>query len=173
MGVALHAAIHVAVTALLLREAANAWPLLLVLGGLHFLCDWTKLRCSGNSQASLFLIDQAVHVLILAALAWWFMGTPTVLPTWLLYIAAGWALIPALATFQWVVEMEMRERHMKRSAYARWIRCEGEWGIRWIGAASAVCVNLVFSFSSWTWEPRRLLRPTDGNQNLIARSSFG
>jgi hypothetical protein len=148
LGVALHAVVHVLVTALLLRETATLWLLLAALGILHFLCDWAKLRCPSNSQASMFLIDQAVHVLVLALLAWWFASIPTVLPPGALYLFLGWALIPAIATFQWVVQREMSAQGMSRAAYVQWMRHRGEWGAHWIGSVSAACVDAVFFISS-------------------------
>lgn len=148
MGVALHAGVHVVVTALLLPSSLYTWPLLALLGVLHFLCDWTKLRCPSNSQASIFLLDQAVHVAVLLLLAGGFVGIQPLLPLWLVCIMLGWAVIPAVAMFHWVAHMEMGNKQMNRSAYVRWMRREGEWGAHWIGAVAASCVNFSFQVAA-------------------------
>lgn len=148
MGVALHAGVHVVVTALLLPSSSHVWPLLIGLGFLHFLCDWAKLRCYSNSQASIFLLDQAAHVVVLLLLAGVFMGIQPVLPFWLVCVMAGWAFIPAVAMFHWVAQMEMGAKKMDRPTYIRWMRREGEWGAHWIGVVAASCVTVAFHIAA-------------------------
>ena len=155
MGVALHASVHVVVTGLLLPNSFSAWPLLAALGFLHFLCDWTKLRCQSNSQASIFLLDQTAHVIVLLLLAGLFVGIQPILPFWLICIVVGWAFIPAVAMFHWVAQMEMGTKKMDRPTYIRWMRHEGEWGAHWIGVVAASCVTVAFHIAAVSIALRR------------------
>ncbi len=106
-GVALHAGIHVAVTALLLRNPLRYWPALALLGGLHFATDWLKLRVSFNPQTPGFLLDQAAHVAVLALLAGRIPAGAAALPGWLLVPALLYALVPGLLTLLWTLANDL------------------------------------------------------------------
>ncbi|MCL4266002.1 MAG: DUF3307 domain-containing protein [Anaerolineae bacterium] len=113
-GLALHAAIHVLVTALLIQNFWQVWPTLFILGILHYLTDWAKLRYANDPLTPGFILDQAIHVLTLALLT---MLTPQiipVLPLWFLIPAAGLALIPALLTFAYVWASDQCRANMSR-----------------------------------------------------------
>ena len=43
VGIALHTGIHIVVTLLLVKNWVEAWPLILLLGVIHFCIDWSDL----------------------------------------------------------------------------------------------------------------------------------
>jgi len=152
LGIALHAAIHVVVTMLLLEGGWRNWHLLLWLGLLHFLCDWAKVRYRGTNQAGMFLVDQSAHVLMLLGLAWCFAEIHPVLPTWLLFAVCLWAFIPALTMFRWVVQMDMSQKEMDPTTYVKWMKREGGCGVQWLGLVMASCVRMAcgdFLHTAW------------------------
>ena len=103
-GVLLHAMIHVTVTGALLRDRIAAWPYLVILGGLHFACDWTKVRYFGQSSRCVFLIDQAIHVIILIGLTSIMSTMPRLLPDWALYPTLIFAFVPAINVYRLVIK---------------------------------------------------------------------
>ncbi|MCB0186690.1 MAG: DUF3307 domain-containing protein, partial [Caldilineaceae bacterium] len=54
-GILIHTAIHVLVTACLVKPLLQALPLLILLGILHFLTDYTKVRIPARQQSPGFL----------------------------------------------------------------------------------------------------------------------
>lgn len=101
-GLALHAAIHVLVTALLIQNYWQVWPVLLLLGILHYITDWAKLRYARNPLTTGFIIDQAIHVITLVFIATLAPQIIPVFPLWFLKPAIVLACIPALLTFVYV-----------------------------------------------------------------------
>lgn len=101
-GVAFHVAIHLGVTALLIRDPLRHWPLLAVLGLAHFVTDWLKLRLPSSVQTPGFLLDQAAHVAAILLLAGSATEVNVVLPPVLLYPALLYATVPAAMTLTWV-----------------------------------------------------------------------
>jgi len=98
-GLALHAGIHVGVTALLIRDPFYHWPILVILGLAHFATDWLKLRFTTHSQAPGFLIDQAAHLGVILLIAKRTPELAVVLPSWVLYPAVLVGMAPAIAMF--------------------------------------------------------------------------
>jgi len=101
-GLALHAAIHVLVTALLIKNFWQVWPVLLLLGLLHYLTDWAKLRYAQNSLTPGFMVDQVIHVLTLVVITALAPQIIPVFPLWFLVPAIALACIPAILTFVYV-----------------------------------------------------------------------
>lgn len=113
-GLALHAAIHVLVTALLIRNHWQAWPALLMLGFLHYLTDWAKLRYANDPLTPGFILDQAIHVVTLLVIT---VLTPQIIPLfplWFLIPAVVLALIPAFLTFAYVWASDQCRANMPR-----------------------------------------------------------
>ncbi len=102
-GLALHAAIHVLVTALLIQNFWQVWPALLMLGSLHYLTDWAKLRYANDPPLTPgFILDQVIHLITLLVIA---VLTPRIMPLFpleFLLPAIVLAVIPALLTFAYV-----------------------------------------------------------------------
>ena len=98
-GLALHAGIHMGVTALLILDPLRHWPILAILGLAHFATDWLKLRVTVRPQAPGFLIDQAAHLGVIVLIARWASELAVVLPSWVLYPAALVGMAPAIAMF--------------------------------------------------------------------------
>lgn len=98
-GLALHAGIHVGVTALLIQDPFYRWPILVILGLSHFATDWLKLRFTTYSQAPGFLIDQAAHLGVILLIAKRTPELAVVLPSWVLYPAVLVGMAPAIAMF--------------------------------------------------------------------------
>ncbi len=101
-GLALHTAIHVLVTALLIQNFWQVWPALLILGILHFLTDWAKLRYASTPLTPGFVLDQAVHLITLIIIAALSPQIIPVFPLWFLIPAILLASIPAFLTFAYV-----------------------------------------------------------------------
>lgn len=101
-GLAIHVAIHILVTALLIQQPWHYWPILLILGTAHFITDWLKLNLPGKNQAAGFVWDQLIHYLTVLLIGAWAPPLPAVLPLWLMIPAIGLAFIPAIMTFFWV-----------------------------------------------------------------------
>lgn len=108
LGIVLHAVIHVATAALLVREPLRVWPLLALLGVLHFLIDLIKLRIPTKRQSLGFLVDQVAHLLVLwlLAQAWTLNAEARLsLPVMIPLIVYGFVL--ATLVFLWVVANEL------------------------------------------------------------------
>lgn len=70
-GILLHVAIHIMVAVILIKNPLPYWRLLLVLGIVHFIIDWTKLHLPGRRQTPGFILDQIAHFLSLILIASW------------------------------------------------------------------------------------------------------
>lgn len=101
-GLMLHAVIHVCVTALMIRQFWQFWPTLLLLGFLHYLTDWAKLRYSGAQQTPGFVVDQGAHIVTLLFIVTLAPQMTAVFPLWFLAPAVALALVPASLTFAYV-----------------------------------------------------------------------
>lgn len=113
-GLALHAAIHVLVTALLIRNFWQVWPSLLVLGTLHYLTDWAKLRYTNDPLTPGFIVDQAIHVLTLLLITLLTAQIIPLFPLQFLIPAVVLALIPAFLTFAYVWASDQCRANMPR-----------------------------------------------------------
>ncbi|WP_420643445.1 DUF3307 domain-containing protein [Candidatus Leptofilum sp.] len=102
MGLALHVAIHVLMTGLLLQDPAQHLDLLLILGVAHFLTDWIKVRFPGEPQWPGFILDQLAHLSAIVLLAIWWPDVTTVLPLWLLLPLILFVFLPAALMLLWV-----------------------------------------------------------------------
>lgn len=107
-GILLHVAIHLLVATVLIENSLAYWPLLLVLGTVHFLIDWAKIHYPGRRQTPGFLLDQFAHVLTIAFIALWQPDLPTVLPVWLMSWGIVLILLPATLVFLWVWATDLR-----------------------------------------------------------------
>ena len=123
VGIALHVAIHVVVTALLIHQPLTVWPMLLLLGVLHFFIDLLKLRLPIKRQSIGFLLDQAAHlsVLILLSRAW-ATATASVLPLYTLMPMIIYGLFLATLVFLWVAANELAASGFDHQPYIRWGR---------------------------------------------------
>jgi hypothetical protein len=108
-GVLLHAAIHAGVTALLLQNPPRHWPMLVTLGGIHFITDWLKLRVKFKLRSPGFILDQAAHGLALLLLATWPVQMAGILPPIYLYPAVAYATLPALLMLLSVLADDLQE----------------------------------------------------------------
>lgn len=70
----LHALIHGLLTMAFVAEM-SFWPYALFIGLTHFIIDWSKLVFQKiKTQRRWFFIDQILHLVILAGIAWWYLG---------------------------------------------------------------------------------------------------
>jgi hypothetical protein len=113
LGLSLHVAIHMAVTALLIHEPWQYWPLLLLLGVAHFTTDWIKLHFPGKNQAAGFVLDQLVHYITILLIGFWVPDLPAVLPTWIMIPAIVLGFIPAVMTFFWVWANQVQQAKLE------------------------------------------------------------
>jgi len=123
MGIALHAAIHVALAALLVQQPFAVWRMLAILGVLHFLIDFIKLRIPTRHLSLSFLLDQAVHLLVIAGLAaLWVEETDSVLPLPILMPMIIYGLFLATLVFLWVLANELSTSTMRNRRSVQWAR---------------------------------------------------
>lgn len=108
-GLAFHVLLHLLMTALLVQQPANHLSLFVVLGVVHFLIDWTKLRLPSNPQWPGFLLDQLAHLVSLALLAQWQMGIMVALSPWLMVPLILLVLLPAMLMLLWVWARDMEQ----------------------------------------------------------------
>jgi hypothetical protein len=105
-GIAIHVLIHVAVTALLIREPVTHLPLFIILAITHFLIDWFKLRYPTQKQGPGFLMDQTLHLIVLGFLAAVSPGIQPVISGWLLTFALIYAFVPPIIMFLWLLAID-------------------------------------------------------------------
>jgi hypothetical protein len=117
--VLLHAVVHCVVTAVLLQDSLTHWPMLIILGSIHFATDWLKLRIRFKFQTLGFILDQIAHVLALLFLATWQPEMTGALTPTLIYTAVGYALVPALLMFSSVMAADLEKTTSDRSSGAK------------------------------------------------------
>ncbi len=101
-GLFIHIVLHVSVAFVLVQDGGRFWRLWLILGTAHFVVDWFKLRLTFRPLWVGFLLDQVVHVAILAVLAWGHPDLQSALPlTWLTWLLV-YALVPFGLMLAWV-----------------------------------------------------------------------
>ena len=146
-GIALHVAIHVFITAILLGGSSSSLLLLLLLGLLHFACDWYKLNSSCRSQVCSFLLDQAAHVAVLVLLAILFPISEPALVEWIVLSALFYAFIPAFMVFTAILGIEMSSQGADRPVMIEWARKKGISASQTMGSLLVVSllVSLVIS----------------------------
>jgi hypothetical protein len=102
LGLALHAGIHVLVTAVLIQQFWQYWPILISLGIIHYLIDWIKVKHTSKLQTPGFVLDQISHVTVLIIIALIAPDMVGVLPLWFLIPAIVLASIPAFLTLIYI-----------------------------------------------------------------------
>lgn len=147
-GLIIHSLIHVTVAGLLLNDAWRQWPILVTLGIVHWLIDWTKISFDKGSSVTGFLIDQAAHVisivLILSTYGYWLSDTPTAtLPPIMLYIGVVYGTVLGLMVLIWVwansLSDDVIRRHPAMHPAIQWtqtqmLRCSQQAGLALIFA---------------------------------------
>lgn len=123
LGIVLHAAIHVLVAAVLIKQPLAVWPMLVWLGVLHFFVDLVKLRAPIRSPSVGFLLDQGAHLVVLWFLARaWSTVTASVLPLSVLIPMILYGLFLATLVFSWVLANELARGAWGRRRYVQWAR---------------------------------------------------
>ncbi len=126
-GVFIHVAIYTAVTALLLENSLQYWPLIVGLGIIHFLIDAAKIRFQqGNDGILAFLVDQLLHLtsMIVATYLADYFWTPApqgILPTDRLLVALLAAFIPAAMVCCWIWTTSAGSSYLQQSSLLRWV----------------------------------------------------
>lgn len=107
VGIVIHTLIHLAATALLLRNWLQLWDLLALLGILHFFTDWIKVRYPSRSLTLDFVLDQFAHLVVITLLAfYWGLVALPILPAEIMVVSIYYATVPALCVFVWVIALE-------------------------------------------------------------------
>lgn len=102
-GLLLHVGIHLLVTAVLIEQAWRQWPALLLLGGIHYLIDWAKIRYfSYGRLLPGFVGDQLAHLATLLLIVALFPQMVPLFPASFLMVATAVAIIPALLTLGYI-----------------------------------------------------------------------
>ena len=120
VGLVIHVLIHLIITSLLIREPLTHWPLLAIIGTLHFLFDWLKLRYPTQKQVPGFLTDQALHLSALLFGSVIFTNVQTVLSGWWLYVALLFAFVPPIIMIIWLLAIDVGR-----------VRRQTDWFIFW------------------------------------------
>lgn len=144
LGLILHSLIHVSVAAILLHDPLAQWPILVALGLIHWLIDWTKLSFGRGCSVKGFVVDQAAHVVsIIAILAVYgsiFGHSPApALPLVALYLGVIYGIVLGLMVFMWVWANSLSEDVIRQHptilwARAQMLRCSQQAGMALIGA---------------------------------------
>ena len=123
LGVLLHTAIHLAVTAALIQPIQHALPLLSLLGLLHFITDYTKVRVQAKHQSTGFLIDQIAHLLVVFGLAYqWQTTLSSVLAAALLFPLLFYAAFLGILVFWWVLSCDLAQSRWGQHDHIQWAR---------------------------------------------------
>jgi len=123
LGIALHAAIHVILAAFLIKQPLTVWPLLVVLGMLHFLIDLVKVRMPQKPQSIGFLIDQIAHIIVLKGLAdRWANTTGSVLSLSILMPMIIYGIFIAILVFLWVLANDLAMSEISHKSYVQWTK---------------------------------------------------
>ncbi len=123
LGVLLHSAIHVLVTALLIRPLTHTASLLLLLGVLHFITDCAKVHIAAKQQTPGFLIDQFVHITVLIVLAYRWQGAiVSTLPAAVLFPLILYGTFLGLMIFFWVLACDLAKGDWGRYYIVQWAR---------------------------------------------------
>ncbi len=146
-GIALHVAIHIVITAILLGGSISAWPLLSILALLHFACDWSKLNIPCKSQICSFLLDQAAHVATLLLLTILYPTIEPILSMWIVLPALLYAILPALMVSAAILGIEMSTNGSNLPAWIEWARNKGISASQTMGNAlvASLLVSLLIS----------------------------
>jgi hypothetical protein len=119
-GIAIHVFIHLFVTALLIREPLTLLPLFVILAVTHFLIDWLKLRYPTDRQVPGFLLDQLLHLTVLAFLTAVFTAVQPVLQPRPLIIGLAYAFIPPIIMFFWLLAIDRNQEKQKTNRCSCW-----------------------------------------------------
>lgn len=106
IGLALHAATHSIVTAMIISNPLNRWPALVMIGLIHFAIDWLKPHWKCPALTG-FLLDQAIHLTFLVVMATICPLQSTIPDTWL-YAALAYAILPAALVGLWVAVVDRK-----------------------------------------------------------------
>lgn len=126
-GVLIHVLIYIGVTALLLQQPLQYWPLILGLGGIHFMIDAAKTIYATKHVVIYFVVDQLLHfisMVIATYLAYQFWPTAPagVLPAYWLHIALLCAFVPALIVLSWVWANELSDEAVQANGLLQWVK---------------------------------------------------
>lgn len=120
LGLALHTAIHILVTAILLKHFWRYWPILLFLGVMHYLTDWIKVKYSGKSLTPGFVLDQIAHIMVLILIVIAAPQMTAVLPLWFLVPAIMLASVPAFLTFTYIWATDRCQIERQPAEHVTW-----------------------------------------------------
>lgn len=129
VGLIVHSLIHVFVAFMLLQNPTQHWPLLLTLGIVHWLIDWTKVSLPHSNSVLGFLVDQAAHVVSIVFIIRLYAyllgsGAEVLLPLGVLYPAVIYGTVLGTMVFCWVWANTLSEERIQRSATIRWARTQ-------------------------------------------------
>ncbi len=123
LGIALHAAIHMILTAFLIKQPLTVWPLLVTLGVLHFLIDLVKVHAPQKPQAIGFVLDQVAHIVVLKGLAdRWATTTDSALSSSILLPMIVYGVFLATLVFLWVLANDLSLGALGNKSYILWTK---------------------------------------------------
>lgn len=123
VGVLLHSFIHVIVTACLIQPIFALIPLLFILGVIHFLTDFAKVRIPAKRQAPGFVLDQLVHIVVLLLLSWgWQNQLHSALPITLLKPLLIYHIMLGLLVFVWVLSCDLAGSTQRTNGTVLWLQ---------------------------------------------------
>lgn len=124
-GVFYHVLVHVAITALLIKDSFQYWPLIVGVGVVHFGIDALKILLPFKKGVLYFLADQFVHLVSLVIAAYiarqiWTPAPTGILPDSSLAVVLTGALVPAIMVLFWVWTMTLNQEYVTRSSVLCW-----------------------------------------------------
>lgn len=127
IGVFIHVMIYMTVTALLLNDPIEYWPLLAGLTVVHFMIDSVKRLHRPRNELLYFIIDQLAHLisLLMATYIAYQIWTPTpvgILPTEFLWVAVPCASALAIMVFSWIWTNSLTDEQLNHSSILRWTK---------------------------------------------------
>ncbi|MEM7129518.1 MAG: DUF3307 domain-containing protein [Chloroflexota bacterium] len=128
-GLIIHSSMHVIVASLLLQEPLKQWPLLLVLGTIHWLIDWTKVSLPNSNTVWGFLLDQVAHLvsilLIVSIYGLFFQTSPAaILPDNILTAAVVYGIVIGIMVFVWVWANSQSEEVIQSVPIIQWTQAQ-------------------------------------------------
>jgi len=126
-GVSIHVLIYIFVTALMLQQPLNYWPIILGLGLVHFCIDAVKILVNPKHEVRYFIFDQLFHfgsVLVATHIAYRYWRTipQGILPDPLLYFAFGCAFGLAFIVLCWIWANALSDEKIHQNVVLRWVK---------------------------------------------------
>lgn len=126
-GVSIHVLIYVSVTALMLQQPLQYWPIIGGLGLVHFGIDAIKIFVNPKHEVRYFIFDQMLHFVSVVAATYivyryWNTIPHGILPDPLLYISFGFAFGLAFIVLCWIWANALSDEQIHQNVVLQWVK---------------------------------------------------